>query len=383
MKPGANPASARASASRIARELETAAQAPKCHPCGCFLGALRELRAVLPSLPPEAREPIQTVVEAGSARSLPEEYACLGCPICWPANALHLAAQAFPETALGSGAPCPTEPPLQEHRWPPFPGNYRVLDAAGTIAVCVLTSEHLIDALAAARPADVAIVGALYTENLGIERLISNALANRNLDTLIVCGADSKQRIGHLPGQTLLSFAARGVDERRRILGARGRRPVLANLPLEAIAAFQEEIRVVDSVGEENLEAILEIVGSVPDREGHRRFAAMATYPIPVAPPPPLVLDPRGYFILFPDRERHRIRVEHYENTGILRHVFEAERPEALYATILEHDLVSRLDHAAYLGMELSRAEQALRTGAPYVQDRAPEPACSPGCGCP
>jgi hypothetical protein len=41
-----------------------------------------------------------------------------------------------------------------------------------------------------------------------------------------------------------------------------------------------------------------------------------------------------------------------------------------LSRAILAEDLVSRLDHAAYLGAELARAEIALRLGLPYRQDR-------------
>jgi ATPase subunit of ABC transporter with duplicated ATPase domains len=44
----------------------------------------------------------------------------------------------------------------------------------------------------------------------------------------------------------------------------------------------------------------------------------------------------------------------------------------ALYATISERGLVSRLDHAAYLGCELARAEMSLKHGWEYYQDRAP-----------
>jgi uncharacterized protein DUF4346 len=34
-------------------------------------------------------------------------------------------------------------------------------------------------------------------------------------------------------------------------------------------------------------------------------------------------------------------------------------------------NLITRLDHAAYVGCELARTEWSLRTGEPYVQDRA------------
>jgi tetrahydromethanopterin S-methyltransferase subunit A len=41
-----------------------------------------------------------------------------------------------------------------------------------------------------------------------------------------------------------------------------------------------------------------------------------------------------------------------------------------VYRAILAAGLVSRLDHAAYLGAELARAEVAARLGLPYRQDR-------------
>lgn len=44
-----------------------------------------------------------------------------------------------------------------------------------------------------------------------------------------------------------------------------------------------------------------------------------------------------------------------------------------LYIPVVDKGLISRLDHAAYLGRELARAEQALRTGESYTQDAAPE----------
>ena len=42
---------------------------------------------------------------------------------------------------------------------------------------------------------------------------------------------------------------------------------------------------------------------------------------------------------------------------------------EAVYAKIVEMGFVTRLDHAAYLGSELAKAEVALKTGKDYVQD--------------
>ena len=49
--------------------------------------------------------------------------------------------------------------------------------------------------------------------------------------------------------------------------------------------------------------------------------------------------------------------------------------------TAIERGLLTRLDHAAYLGRELARAEHALSSGETYAQDAAPEQ-CSNQCSC-
>ncbi|MEW5936851.1 MAG: DUF4346 domain-containing protein [Candidatus Thermoplasmatota archaeon] len=85
--------------------------------------------------------------------------------------------------------------------------------------------------------------------------------------------------------------------------------------------------------------------------------------------------DPSGFFVIFLDREE--IVVEHYLNvrkggkvvTGRLNKIVRGRDAEALCHTIVREELVSRLDHAAYLGCELQKAEIALRKGLKYEQD--------------
>ena len=64
--------------------------------------------------------------------------------------------------------------------------------------------------------------------------------------------------------------------------------------------------------------------------------------------------------------------IEHYRNDGLLTAVVEAGNATDGYASVLAAGLVSRLDHAAYLGRELARAEHALASGTRYRQDAAP-----------
>jgi tetrahydromethanopterin S-methyltransferase subunit A len=65
------------------------------------------------------------------------------------------------------------------------------------------------------------------------------------------------------------------------------------------------------------------------------------------------------------------IVVEHYTNDGVLRNVIEGSDAASVCATIVEMKLVSQLDHAAYLGRELAKAELSIPTKKRYIQDKA------------
>ncbi len=106
-------------------------------------------------------------------------------------------------------------------------------------------------------------------------------------------------------------------------------------------------------------------------------------------------LDPNGYFIIYLDREAGLICAKHFTNiinerglavdpeTGkpipvrgkverTHTKVFSGRTAKELCVQIFEKNqlsIVSRLDHAAYLGREFVRAEIALVTDQEYVQD--------------
>jgi hypothetical protein len=79
---------------------------------------------------------------------------------------------------------------------------------------------------------------------------------------------------------------------------------------------------------------------------------------------------PAGYLVVHADAARRLLVIKHYPNDGLLTAIIEAATDG--YTSVLEVGLVSRLDHAAYLGRERARAEHALATGTAYRQDAAP-----------
>ena len=85
----------------------------------------------------------------------------------------------------------------------------------------------------------------------------------------------------------------------------------------------------------------------------------------------PAVLDPKGSFRIFIDRFEEVIVAVHYASPDIDKptNLIKGKTAEDVYATIVEKKLVSRIDHAVYLGSELAKAEISLKTGKEYIQD--------------
>ena len=322
-----------------------------------------------------------------------KKYDCLGCQICFPAVAANAFAEAFPD-AISDTALCPTEAPGERRGWPPLPGDYSVIRYGASVAVCTLNSEGLVKELARAAPDGLAIVGTMHTENLGIERVVRNVLANPNIRFLLLCGEDTRQLIGHLPGQSMESLFAHGLDPKQRIVGAKGKRPFLKNLPPEHIELFTKQVQLVSMIGEQDPARIAQ---TIVDRNAQglpafgETMTDVAVETVRATEPQFYKSDPAGFFVVYPDRRAKQLVVEHYTNAGLLDCVVEGLTPTAVYAEIVKRGLVSQFDHAAYLGRELATADRCLRTGEAYAQDRAPgEPmpaqdpettdSCAPTC---
>lgn len=374
----------------IQEQLSAATAVRKCHGCGCLHKTVQALEGTV-----AGRSELAPMLSAARSVFQPKEYDCLGCPVCYPAIAANAFAEAFPREGEALDL-CPTDEPAERRGWPPLPGDYHVLRYRAPVAICTLNSEDLAARIAERSPEGVALVGTLHTENLGIERIIRNVLANPHIRFLVLCGEDTHQAIGHLPGQSLAGLFASGTDERGRIVGARGKRPVLKNIRRDQVEAFRGQVELLSLIGEEREAVILERSAGCVTRDPGPRENGLTDVEVPVlvaTEPRCLVPDPAGFFVVYPDAPRRRLIVEHYTTAGVLDCVLEGVTPAALYSTAAERGLLSRLDHAAYLGREIARAQRSIETGEPFVQDRAageitPEPietsadSCDCGTAC-
>ena len=76
--------------------------------------------------------------------------------------------------------------------------------------------------------------------------------------------------------------------------------------------------------------------------------------------------DERGYFVI--ENQEDTIDVSLCNKEGVLEKKLQGKTANSLREACCE--LISEMDHAYYMGQELTKAEIALKTGIPYIQDR-------------
>lgn len=256
--------------------------------------------------------------------------------------------------------------------WPVLPGDYHVINATKSIALAVLQGIDKDEPDLATVYSKIAIIGSITTENLGVEHLIKNLIANPFLRHLVLWGEDIK---GHLPGDALLNLLDSGIDKNKRIIGARGARPVLKNLTESEVHHLKRQIQVIDLMGRKDISELTNQLELLNKKAVQPYEAGLKVDLVEIQKAEPskrLKLDPAGYFVIMVSKGKENpLLIEHYSNDGTLRNMFEGEDSASICATLIENKLISQLDHAAYLGRELAKAELSLVSDSKYNQDQA------------
>ena len=88
-------------------------------------------------------------------------------------------------------------------------------------------------------------------------------------------------------------------------------------------------------------------------------------------------MDPKGYFLIGLDRKKNSIRVGYCKftkigNSPVNDMVAEIRGKTAIEIvnTLIRQKFISTLQHSADMGIELQKAELALKYGLNYIQDR-------------
>lgn len=361
-------------------ELQEGMKLAKCRQCGCMAETLEMLRSSLRAGETNAAPDLLGEVEGWQAQMEAIRYACLGCARCYPAVAANFYHEAFPAAAETQAPACAFE--VRAEAWPPVPGEYFAFCDGATcpVAVSTLASTELSERLARRRPEGLCIVGKTETENIGIDKIVKNTVANPTIRYLLLAG---KEPGGHASGRTLLALKENGVDDGMRVIGSPGKRPLLRNVTQEEVDTFRKQVQVVDLIGCEDEGTIVEKIGELARAhppsygcggacgESVQSLARPAAPVVQARPPVKIEMDKAGYYVILPRLAQRNIIVEHYAYDNSLLRVIEGHDARSIYWTIIENGWVTQLSHAAYLGKELAKAELSLSMGADYVQDGA------------
>jgi tetrahydromethanopterin S-methyltransferase subunit A len=144
--------------------------------------------------------------------------------------------------------------------WPLVKGDFISGDANSPVAVVTMGSHLDEKGLC---DAGAAMCGSCKTENLGLEKVIANIIANPNIRFMLCCGTEVK---GHLAGQTMIALHKGGVKE-GRVVGAEGAIPFIENLNDEHIKRFQEQVECVNIMESEDLNAIKAKINELKARD--------------------------------------------------------------------------------------------------------------------
>lgn len=262
--------------------------------------------------------------------------------------------------------------------WPAVPGRYYIGNRDSCVAVCTMSSIDLLESFNNAEHLDkISIVGKDVTENVGIEKIVLNIISNPHIRFLILCGRESE---GHSVGHGIKSLVDNGVDEKGKIIGAKGPIPFVKNLTKEQIETFREQIKIVDMTGCEDIPTIL-----AKAEECEKGNPGMFSSNVEIKEIKTIVADydplkewsadgkpDEGWFAISIDREKQMIVVEHYLGYGInskLNCKVVGESAEQIIGTIVKEKLISGLYHTGYLGKELAKAQIALEKNVPYEQE--------------
>ncbi len=138
---------------------------------------------------------------------------------------------------------------MTEDKWPVLRGDYRLGNPDSPTAVLVI-GRGVVDVPSS----QYNILGQMKTENLGIEKVVTNVVSNPRIRFLIVCGPEE---FGHFPGDAITNLAENGVNEKMRIIGPRSAIPYLCNISKEAVERFRDQVKVIDLVHPKDAEEII------------------------------------------------------------------------------------------------------------------------------
>ncbi|MFH0739707.1 MAG: dCTP deaminase [bacterium] len=253
--------------------------------------------------------------------------------------------------------------------WPFVEGRFYVGNKNSPVAVCTnATVEGIVLDME-----KVAICGKCVTENIGMEKIIQNIIANPNIRFLVLCGRPSK---GHYVEQAFMALKQNGIDKEKTIIGAVGNMPLLKGLDIEIIETFRAQVELINLNGETDakmvMQAVEECLMKNPGPYNGVKFELEKVEEVEARGPFDWVEDPNGFFVVSLRPSQKKMVVEHLQGGKTIKKVVGDSALDICYK-IGQMQMVGNfeqtVEHAMYLGRELQKAELCLKNQLAYEQD--------------
>jgi tetrahydromethanopterin S-methyltransferase subunit A len=255
-------------------------------------------------------------------------------------------------------------------QWPFVRGDYAVVDATAPIVVAGVLADTVRKDLAAASPGGLCMIALLHTA-ADVADLVHALAANLAIQYVICAGGpNAKKR----PLGAALLLLGRGEEAPAGPVGAL-LNAIVARIEPAELKAVRRRVQFVDLLGSGDLAKISARIEESAAAAG-RSNTGFVTQPTEDGVERLIVprdfrhegrRDKAGDFSI--RIEEHSIIVEHRNGKDRLLRVIEGKTARDVCLVLIRNGWVSRLDHAAYLGRELARAELALRSGQPFTPD--------------
>lgn len=258
-------------------------------------------------------------------------------------------------------------------QWPFIPGRYRVFDATAPVVIAGGDAEALARNLAALETSGVCMVATHCRSAADVEKLLRNIAANLSVHSVVVVGDPATESPAASAILALLGKGNELSSDAKELA-----RKVTSRLEDVDVDALRRQVRAVDMLSGADTDKVVAKISelaseanrpntgfrtpSQKDDDGVERVLAASG--ISYEPQK----DKAGNFYI--SVQNKKIVVEHFSPKNELLRVIEGNGARDLCITLIRNGWVSKLDHAAWLGRELLRAELAMHSGSEFVADR-------------
>lgn len=255
-------------------------------------------------------------------------------------------------------------------KWPFVAGRYFLADATAPVIVVMPDNESLAETLSALSVQGLCLISPVCRTVSDVVKLIRNVEANLAVRSVILAGGKDDRDYPAVEALCAIFDDDEGISEKARRI-AHGTRGKLKAFDFGALQKRVGVVNMLDCVDADKIVAGVVKYGTQDQRPdagfvvrgydttlGVQRVIAPASIAHEYHP------DKAGRYVIGIDETS--IVIEHYNSKGELLRLIQGASARDLYILLIRNGWVSRLDHAAYLGRELTLAETALQRGEPY-----------------